>query len=690
MARLRRVLDALPGLRRRLAALPAPVAPVGLAALAAGAAYAVSVGVFPYHSLNHDEGVYLQQAAMLLEGELFLQPPVAEAFRPWFFVESARGLYPKYSPPTAAVYALGELAGNARYALAGVAAANVALLYGVVREAWDRRTAAVAAVALLASPLFLVQSGVFLPYAPTTMLNLAFALAYFRAERTGSTRLAGLAGLAVGAAFFARPYTAVLFAAPFVAHAVWTLRDPLRARDARAPVLARRLATAGLGLLGVGVALGYNAVVTGDPVVFPYQAFAPLDGLGFGHRELLGYEQEYTLSLAVRSNAEVVGTFLLDWAPFGALGSLLAAVGLFASRTGGWAWQQRTVAGVAATVVAGNVAFWGNRNVLGSLADPADGLVSNLGPHYHFDLLLPASAFAAVGSLAVAARLRRVASERLDGPQASAVGLAVLLVSGAVLGASAATATDAKLRENAAVTADYEAAYAPFEPEPPENAVVFLPDTYGDWLAHPFQALRNDPGFDGETLYALDDHALDVAAAYPDRALYRYSYRGAWTPGAGDPVDPVLREVDVAAGESVRVNASVGLPSWAAAATVTVASGDRREFYALEDASSRDAASLSLVVADGRVRPEGPVTPTRNASLPLDGDVTLTVLVDGGYGAGFQYRLDVPVAADEDGYRAVSPARALCTDLQNCEDGSTYVAGAGPDGAWLNATVAAA
>ena len=688
MARLRNRLDSLPRLRRVVAAVPLP--PVALAAVAAVAAWTVSVVVFPYHSTNHDEAVYLQQAAMLLEGQLFLDPPVDGAFRPWFFVESARGLYAKYSPPTAAVFALGELAGGFRYALPGVAAANVALLYGVVREAWDRRTAVVAALALLGSPLFLVQSGVFLPYAPTTMLNLAFAFSYFRAERTGSVGLAALAGVAVGLAFFARPYTAVLFAAPFVAHAVWTLREPLRAtvrERALAPLVARRAATAGLGLVGVAVALGYNAVVTGDPLVFPYQAFAPLDGLGFGQREILGYEQDYTLSLALRSNAEVVGTFLLDWAPLGAAGSLLAAVGLLVNRRRGWTWRQGVLAGVAASVTVGNLAFWGNRNVLGDLADPADGLISSLGPYYHFDLLVPASAFAAVGLLALADRVRSTAGSRFDGRQATAVAFAVLLAASAVLGASAVTATDAKLEANAGPTEHFEAAYEPFEPRPPQNAVVFLPDPYGDWLNHPFQVLRNDPGFDGPTVYALQDHTLEVAAAYPDREFYRYGYRGTWTPGAGDPVDPVLREVSVASGETVTVDAAVGLPSWTAGATVTVESGDDREFYTLPDAAVSDAAALSVVIADGRVRPEGDIAASGNASLPLDGDVTVEVLVDGGYGAGFQYRLDVPVAATADGYRVATPVRELCTDLQNCAGASAYADGVGPDGSWLNASV---
>jgi len=216
---------------------------------------------------------------MLIDGQLFLRPPVEDAFRPWFFVDSASGLYPKYAPPTAAVFALGELAGSFRYALPAVAAATVALLYGVVREVFDHRTGVVAGVALLCSPLFLVQSGLFLPYAPTTMLNLTFALAYFRAERTGSPRWAAIAGAATGLAFFTRPYTAVLFAAPFVAHAVWTLLPALRDRST-GPVVRRRSATAAVGLLGVAVTLAYNAVVTGSPLLFPYQAFAPSTASG--------------------------------------------------------------------------------------------------------------------------------------------------------------------------------------------------------------------------------------------------------------------------------------------------------------------------------------------------------------------------------------------------------------------------
>ena len=683
--------------RRIRAASPVPLVPLFLALVAAGAAYALSLVVFPYHSTNHDEAVYLQQAAMLLEGQLFLDPPVEGAFRPWFFVDSPHGLYSKYAPVTAAVYAVGERLGSFRYALPAVAAANAALLYGVVREAFDHRTAVLSAVALVTAPLFLVQSAVFLPYAPTTMLNLAFAFAYFRAERTGSVRWASVAGAAVGLAFFSRPYTAVLFAAPFVLHALWTLRGPLRSLASDAdpaavaawPVLSRRVATAALGLSGVGVTLAYNAVVSGDPTVFPYEAFAPLDGLGFGERRILDYERTYTVELAVRANARVLWAFVSSWAPFGVLGVPLAVLGAVATHRRGWRWQQAVLAAAVATVVVGNVYFWGNVNVLGDLQDPADGLIATLGPYYHFDLLVPVSAFAAAGILACADRGRRFLDGRVTGQWLRVTAVAVLLVSSGVLAGAAASAATEKVDANAELTDHYEVAYEPFEAEPPADSVVFLPNPYGDWLNHPFQYLRNDPGLDGRTVYSLDDHQLAVADAYPDRTLYRYVYRGSWSPYSDQPVDPDLRRVRVASGESLTVDAAFGLPSWTDTVTLTLSVGDERAYYTVGAPAETDRADVSVLVRDGRVRLARGATPTGNESLLIeDGDsVTVDALVDGGYGAGFSYRLRFPVAVEDGRYRTVTPYREVCTNYRNCGGGAAYVPGVGPHGAFLNVSV---
>ncbi|MFC6784628.1 ArnT family glycosyltransferase [Halobaculum halobium] len=419
------------------------VAAIVLAFVGAAVAFAVAAGVFPFRSLNHDEGVYLQQADMLLSGQVFLRPPVEDAFRPWFFVESERGLYSKYAPVPSTVFALGKLLGGYTVALAGIAAGLVAGTVALGRELFDARVGALAGVLLLATPLFVVHSGVFLPYALTAALNVAFAVWYLRGERRESRRDATLAGAAVGLAFFSRPYTAVLFALPFVGHAVVTLSrsgawrvPPAIAGLVNGPaaeparrLFARRLITATLGTAGVLAALGYNAFVTGDPFVFPYLAFAPEDGIGFGERAILGHEVDYTPELGIEANRLVLETLFTDWVVAGSLGATVAAAGVGlalvgrgvpgARNAGGDADTHREagalhgrrvrrglLAGTFLTVAAGNVAFWGNFNVLGALEVRTDGLIYYLGPYYHYDLIVPTAVFAAVACVALADGLR--------------------------------------------------------------------------------------------------------------------------------------------------------------------------------------------------------------------------------------------------------------------------------------------
>src|SRR6056297_1630499 len=129
--------------RRRFRLLAA-----ALAGVAAAVTFLVSTELFPYHSINHDEAVYLQQAALLLEGKLSLFPPVPDAFRPWFFVADGGRLYPKYAPVPAAMFAVGQALGEPRVSLVLVAAGNAALAVGITAEAFDRRTG------LLAGGLF--------------------------------------------------------------------------------------------------------------------------------------------------------------------------------------------------------------------------------------------------------------------------------------------------------------------------------------------------------------------------------------------------------------------------------------------------------------------------------------------------------------------------------------------------------
>ncbi|MFB6079483.1 MAG: glycosyltransferase family 39 protein [Haloferacaceae archaeon] len=657
-----------------------------LAVLAGVVVVALSVRLFPYHSLNHDEGVYLQQAALLRHGRLYLRPPVPDAFRPWFFVASPDGLYPKYAPYPAILYAIGLWLGDARLVLGVVGAAVVGLTYLVGREAADRRTGLLAAAFVLVSPLFVIDAATFLPYAPVAALNLGFASAYLRSERTGRLRWALLAGGCIGLSFFARPYTAVLFAGPFVVHALWTLH----ARRDRS-LLARRVATAGLGCCGVGAALAYNWAVTGHPLLFPYRAFAPADGLGFGRHALRGYARDYTPALAVRANLVVLRTFLSRWVAGGLLGSTLAAVGLGGVLARGRDADPKLVvlAGLYPSVVVGNVYFWGNLNLLAPGLDPTGGLIHYLGPYYHFALLAPTAAFAALGSRRLYGRLRPLLGRRDRRAVACVALLCCLLVAGA-----GGVALAGPLERNAAVTDQYRRAYAPVvDGDGPPDGVVFLPTTYGPWLNHPFQALRNDPDFDSRTVYALDGvRSLAVTRAYPNRTYYRYEYRGTWRPTDGSPVRPALRRVRVTRGRTVVETLAVRVPRGASFAAVRVASGGTQAYYDLN--ATAGTRTVVLAVNATRVRVGGDLAPANVAgprSLPVNASdqVVTTVYVETAPGSGVSYRSRLPVGSRNGTRAALTPYLETCTDLRTCGGGAADLPGRVPSQYAVNATVRA-
>jgi hypothetical protein len=685
-----------------LANRPADAALAVVALLVGVLVFVVAHELFPYHSLNHDEGVYLQQAAMLLEGKLTLTPPVPEAVRPWFFVSEDGRMYSKYTPVAALLFAPGLALGVPRVGLAVVAAASVALVGLLGREAFDDRVGVVAAALVATAPLFVFTSAVFLSYAPTTALNLLFALAYVRTLRRESLRYAGLAGVAVGLAFFSRPFTAVLFAAPFIAHAVVTLgrvwwprladrsaRSAGTGPDSRAPwsITRRLLTVAALGTAFVCVTLGYNWVVTGDPLVFPYQAFAPEDGPGFGHREILNHERDYTPALAVEANRRVLAQLFTRWGPLGWLGSTLALVGLLAgfagpvrrvvaarigSRSAGA--EQPTspdsesggepatdprflgdrtcralLAALFVTVSTGNVWFWGNLNVLADVSDPTDGLIANLGPFYHFDLLLPLSVFGAAGVVALWGVTRALVDRgltalgqatgtatgtgplsRLDRGAVRNVALAVVLVGSLAGAGSVGAATfDEPLERNAEYRDDLATVYEPFERTDLENALVLVPTPYGPWLNHPFQWLRNDPSFDGDVVYVMDrgaDGDAATLAAFPDRKPYRFRYRGSWPP-AGE-IEPVVEPLTVERGERLRVDARVGVVTGAQGASVRVEAGGETLHYGL-DRVDGETETVTWTLTEDRVGidAEGLRRYSDASSISVDGPTTVTLTV---------------------------------------------------------------
>ncbi|WP_251133166.1 glycosyltransferase family 39 protein [Halorubrum sp. 2020YC2] len=713
--------------RQRLARADRVTAAAVCVSLAAGLlTFTVAATLFSHHSANHDEGVYLTQAALLLGGQLeFHAGALADAVHPWFFVEDGGRLYPKYSPVPAATYAISmALFDEPRVTLAAIAAGNAALVYLLGATTAGRRAGLAAAVLFAASPMAILTGAAFLPYAPTTFFNLLFAVAYLRSVRDGSTAAAGVAGVAVGVAFFARPFTAVLFALPFICHALWRVGSAVAAeglgslkRSSLPGPVRRHGLTALFGTLFVGVTLAYNLRITGSPLTFPYQAFAPMDGPGFGQRRILGHSVEYTPALALESNGYALRELATRWVAGGPLGTLLALVGgALAVRR----WRARAdlaggsseaapggspslrrlaallLAGVVVAVVVGNLFFWGTHNALADLSDPTDGLASLFGPFYHFDLLVPLSVF---GGIAVAAaaralpRLRAALAARTGSERSARVAVAVLVAVALVAasGAAVAAASD-PVERNAAVDAKHEAAYAPFDETEFTDALVFVPTPYGEWIAHPFQGLRNGPGLDGDAVYALDrdpEEDFAVLDAYPNRTLYRYGYRGAWTADPADRVTPKLEPIEVRDGSRVDAETTVGVPERVDSARVRVETrrGEGRAGYTVTDPEAGEPLAVEWSVGSDGVRLAG--APNGSASVDPAGDVAvLTVTLFAPDGSTFTYRQEATVRTDDDeavGGEAVGngstanvevvwpPERSVCRLVTDCGSEGTYL-----------------
>jgi hypothetical protein len=289
---------------------------------------------------------------------------------------------------------------------------------------------------------------------------------------------------------------------------------------------------------------------------------------------------------------------------------------------------------------------------------------------------------------------------------ATAVAVVALLVV-AVVGVGVLAVPLADNAENSARLAqgyDVDRSVLDDAPEGPDDqpVVVFLPPIYGDWLNHPFQAYRNDPGFDDHVVYALDHGGgnFDVTDAYPDRSYYRYTYQGRWAPAAGGTVEPRLQPVSITEGETVGVNVSLGRPEWVVRGAIELTTDEGSVAYYVENSPPSDGArggedtiDARLVVSDGRVRLVGSdVTPqSGNGSVRVAStdSIRLVATLDSQSSAGLTYRLETPVqpGLGPEPSAVMTPTIEACVGYADCQGGAAYLPNASPPGVDVTVSV---
>lgn len=499
-----------------------------IAVLAAVAAAAVHLWLFPEGSPNNDDAVYRAQAEALNRGELFLgSGEPARAYQPWFWTLGEGGYVAKYTPTVAALLAASlRVVGSPVLTLSALAAAVPVLAYALSRAVHARRaagsrsssgsrTAAITTAALLAaSPVVLIQSGMELSYMTATVALLGFAAALFGAllQRRSARQRATLlmaAGFALSALATTRPYDAVLLSLPLLLWGLLAVRsEPMRAR-------AGAVAAFVAGGLPLGVTLlAYNAVVTGSPLLLPFALFSPDDRLGFGERRM--FPEDAASSFGVVDGLTGVALHALavpTWTAGGALLVVLAAVGARRWWAAGRPLTAPAALGASAlTLAVGYALFWGPW-----FAAVAWGGIDYYGPMYAMPALVPLVVLGAPLLLDALADGRRWVRPGL----AVALALSGLQAGGAlVTNVHYAAQTDVALVTVGALPAD----------------ALVLTTTETPYLAHPLSSLRNPAGAPVDR-FAIASGAADwqtVDVAGPGRPVYLAQVPRGYYRRAGD------------------------------------------------------------------------------------------------------------------------------------------------------------
>jgi 4-amino-4-deoxy-L-arabinose transferase-like glycosyltransferase len=312
--------------------------------------------VYPALSWNRDEVTYLWQVRGLRAGDLLTTAgPTPHFFQPWLTGLRGDQFFSQYTLGWPGVMLVADVLFGSPL-MAQVFGTVVAVLgvYVFTREITrDFTLSFVTAVLMLASPMVITQSGVYLGYLFSLGLGLLFGASLLSGLRLRRGWRLVAAGVLLGVLFITRPFDAVVWAAVMGGYAIFTTWREW----------SRQLRALGLVFLGIlpffVLTLLHNHAVTGKFTQFPFTAKEPLDSFGFGYRRLMPRIEgmDYTLVEAVKGTG--LSGFYVPQFLFGSyLAVLLAGFGLWFRR------RDRTtllLLGMAVAFPIGYFVFWGNR-----------------------------------------------------------------------------------------------------------------------------------------------------------------------------------------------------------------------------------------------------------------------------------------------------------------------------------------
>ncbi len=244
----------------------------------------VRFGLLKDAAISDDEHAYAFMGQLFASGRIYV-PSLPAPLRPFLdnqFIVNNGKMYGIYFPGHPIALAIGERLHAMAWVPTVSATLTVPLAFGVARRIFGQRTALLTLPLLLVSPYFLFPSATLLAHSTAAFLLMAFLYAILRVrEAPRALRWWIVAGVALSWAGLTRPFSAPLFALPWL---VWVGTDLWSRRDGRA--MRGALAFCLIGAGAFGLLLAYQYALSGSPFVSGYQTFSRMHHWGLIGRAL--------------------------------------------------------------------------------------------------------------------------------------------------------------------------------------------------------------------------------------------------------------------------------------------------------------------------------------------------------------------------------------------------------------------
>ena len=461
-----------------------------------------------YHVLFHrssaafdlDEIGYIFQAKNFALGRLYSPAPpenIQKFFDTYHVVIHNGKTFGRYPFGHSVILMPGFLIGAVELIFPLIAALNIMLIYYIARELYDRHSAVWSSLLCLFCPYFLAYSSTLLSEGTSLLFFALFLFFFIKFVRNPAGMVYPLlCGLFLGLKFNTRPVSALSICIPCIFFALYLLY-----REGWRYVKGYVLIVCSFGLM-LGLFFLYNYALTGDPLLMPYNIYAPHDRLGFGPEfggalKEWGAPEGHTLMKGLRAvpgNILSVNRWLGGGFPIPLVLLLLLIIRIDKDK---WDWL---LLGSMLSMIAFIIPYWCSSYLLAPLDNTT----------YYFDAILPLSLLSGRG-LWIAAGETSTYKKR------------VLVMFFMLSLCACLYSLTGPLGRIFSLTKNYAKLDEQIKAQGIHNSLIFVQTEPNKPQGIPLLPYHNNPTFRGDIVYALNlgsEENKQLLSFYSDRTVY--------------------------------------------------------------------------------------------------------------------------------------------------------------------------